>query len=622
MNFMAHVSNKEVNEFSRATQISQMGRLWLLLSSLLWLLFELNTLLLFPRFPFTQIGFSETYVPGVGDSNLVLNRLLQGQQDISFWHPIYTSQFGLHGVVLSAIDRVTPLESTTFAIYSAHIFSLLTALVLGLFAVSIYRQYGAKTTFVFLVLTGFSPWLSGFSFSLFWFISISILPFVTCWILYPLVRNHFRRKLFLYGLVVILVCLKSLCGYEYITAVILSCTVPIVYDYSQRGDFKLKSIFFEIFWILVAGVTGFILALILHLLQLEFIFGSSFEIIGNRIVERTTLQVGPDHQQFIENFQRNLNGRLSWLSPTLLLGISSFFRYFGMSAIKIPPGLSPETGLISVSIGSCTLFLFFSSFILLSIRNSSVITLRPLMLAGMYSFLAPISWQILAFNHMSIHLHLNAIVFYIPFLLLCYVFIGALISELINLIGNWFSPLIKSFLKTATWALLLTVVITAVFKEIVVQQSLSTFLQPSSKSYEQLRQLYENQPGIMGYVDHISISEIDDTFSIAGIEGSIVANDFTPKRVLEIMGWSVDLETPDAPLNIIVQMNGMMVSQDTTSLPRPDVEAALDIEAPQTGFNIKIPIADSHQLELNRRILQVYAVNPQNPLTLTEIPLP
>ena len=64
------------------------------------------------------------------------------------------------------------------------------------------------------------------------------------------------------------------------------------------------------------------------------------------------------------------------------------------------------------------------------LKNKFNIEQKSLLYVTLISSLAPLSWHILAKAHSYVHTHMNHILWYSPFLLLIFVFIGLTISRL------------------------------------------------------------------------------------------------------------------------------------------------------------------------------------------------
>lgn len=595
---------------------------WLICSCSLFLLFEISVLYKSVSFPFLGLSSDSTSViPGVGDSYLVLNRLVLGERGVEFWHPLavsiqnaYMGQFGLQGILLSAANKIISIEPVQFALFSAHIFSFLTACTISPFCLSIYRMFGKFPAGFTLAAIGLSPWLAGFSLSLYWAVFLLLAPFVFCWVTYPFLNKKFFGKVVFYFFVFILVFLKSLCGYEYITTVILSCTVPIFFYQFQKKDFQKTELILELAFVFSAGIIGFLAALGIHILQLSLFFGTSgTEAILSRVTSRTAFHVGSDHQALIGDFQKQVSGKLKWVSPVLLFGIERFFQYFKMPALELQLPYSKQN--IVLSIGSCVLvsLLICSLLILLRsrIRQPKV---KALALSTIFSLVAPLSWQILAFNHMSVHLHLNAIVFYVPFLLLFYATFGVSVQLLLN---HLFSKSVQRFAACFLIAIVFVKISGSTIGILANRQIVNALIQPAIESSHGGKEPADF--GLIGSIDGIKISNAERRSSLVGIENSVLALEIPPQQFLHIYGWLVNLNQPSNPVDIVVAVDKFVVYYGKTSRPRRDVEDSLDILAPLPGFDVYIPMIGSLSEGLDKSRIHIYGISNGNSIEVMNL---
>src|SRR5205823_11547437 len=103
------------------------------------------------------------------------------------------------------------------------------------FFTSVSRSYGMVCGGCGVLLTALSPILLRFAPSLYWASFLAFAPFVAAWVAEPyIVRRRWgaaARLAMIFGLVLV----KALCGYEYITAVILSPLAAIACQRVRAG---------------------------------------------------------------------------------------------------------------------------------------------------------------------------------------------------------------------------------------------------------------------------------------------------------------------------------------------------------------------------------------------------
>ncbi len=377
-------------------------------------------------------GFRTGYVGY--DSDLVVNRLALARDGVHPLHPlywqdyqnsrtgfVYTSQFGLQGVVLGAVYRIVGGDVEVFACRAACVFTGLTACVLAAFFGSVARRVGPTAGDVGVLLTAGSPVLLPFATSLYWVPFLTLAPFLAVWLLYPRCERSRVGFVALLGLVVALVCLKSLCGYEYITTVILAPVAALVYHRAAAGD-RLRTCLRPAASIVAAGLVGFALALALHAAQLEWVVGKDpLATIGGRASGMTVR--GP-----VDTAALNyacLAPDAGFLPDRIRFPLRLLVNYFWLPATATPVTWGPAGGFASFGL----VVLGFLAVAWAIRRRELPGAIAALVPAGGVGFLAGLSWHILAHNHTYIHTHLNLICYFVPFALIAYSVAGWVIER-------------------------------------------------------------------------------------------------------------------------------------------------------------------------------------------------
>ena len=223
------------------------------------------------------------------DSYLALWRVRFSEGEYPALAPLtgnYLSQFGLQGVVLSALFPFWPGNSVAaYSLFSAQIVSLLTALTLAPVSVTVWRAAGPVSAFAFVFAAAFSPWLAKFAHSLYWVPFLLVAPLT-----YGALLGHAAdapgrtRWLFLAG-VALLIALKALCGYEYITFTALIACAGYALSCAARGvPLRITPLAL----IFTATVIGFLFALALHVIQIIAWAGpDGINVLLDRAAERT-----------------------------------------------------------------------------------------------------------------------------------------------------------------------------------------------------------------------------------------------------------------------------------------------------------------------------------------------
>ena len=362
------------------------------------------------------------------DCSLVVNRLrLDGAgpwDPLSWWDwgakPVpYRSQFGFQGVVLAGLCRATDSDPERFAAAAGRAFGLATAAVLAAFFAAVAVRVGPLAGHVGVLLTACCPPLLYFAPSVYWSLPLVLGPFVFAWLAYPwAIRSTGRFIAFLTGLVA-LVCLKGLCGYEYITTVILAPAAAAVYHRAAVGD-GLRRWLRPAAVAVAAGLVGFAAAVALHAAQLTALTGENgFAVIRDRAALRTG--VPGDGERAALGYPLYVP-ELAFLPERVRLPVRCFVNYFYLPAVGSPQTWGSARFTLSLAAVLAAGALALAGLWRLRARVLHAAALAPAAVAGL---VAALSWQVLAVNHMCYHGHMNSVVFCVPLLPLVFAGLGA-----------------------------------------------------------------------------------------------------------------------------------------------------------------------------------------------------
>lgn len=128
------------------------------------------------------------------DSCLAFNRLaMDGRHGPSAWHPmlttvtapkrvgtaygVYSSQFGLPGVLLNAVAEATGANRMRIGFAACETIGLLTAAAIAAFLVALGRDFGHAAAAIAAVLVAWSPQLAYLVPSVYWATCLTFAPF-------------------------------------------------------------------------------------------------------------------------------------------------------------------------------------------------------------------------------------------------------------------------------------------------------------------------------------------------------------------------------------------------------------------------------------------------------------
>lgn len=330
-----------------------------------------------------------------------------GEKEVPNAYCPYLTHGGGQAQFYSIIDAVLPF--TPYVNYNLMrlINALLVALCFCLFLGWVYRNYGIVASSITLAFILFSPWLILFCGrnGLWWSLWSFFTPFLSMLLLLEK-RAYFVNHMWkIYVLVFLSVLVKCIfTGYEFITTSLLAIYFPVVYyfylDKAKFRDFILFSFKVGV----IALVSVFLYSLIL-MIQMKGVMGDFTHA----------------WQYLFDSYERRT-----------IYGISRWEildTYFKGNAFNL--------GLISINnFYFCYLFFItiaFSVILYLVGRGQKQIReYKALLITSFLSIASPLSWIIIFKEHAFGHTHLDFIIWYMPFLLYCFVIIGASISLLMS----------------------------------------------------------------------------------------------------------------------------------------------------------------------------------------------
>jgi hypothetical protein len=326
----------------------------------------------------------------------------------------YDSQLGLQGIFYSLLDAVNPLPRS-YRIGFYHFLSALTCTaVLMWVGAMIGARFGRPALLGFTVAIGFEPMFTALAPNLYWAVGLWFLPMALAMHLVN-AGTPGRRRLLLMAIGGA-VFVKALCGYEYITCVILAAATGCLLN--TRDDAFYDNVA-DMMRVCVVGVVGFVLAMLLHGLE------TGFSTIMARALDRTTVSGASLDQGLIL-------GRFASVASVLR-------TYFGANDYTQIRNFGVVLGLI----GAIALVAFFEqrySWFLGDDRKK----LRSLAVAYLVSFAAPLSWFILAKGHAYVHPFLDFILWYLPTMPIGGAIVGVALGDIFANRRKWAHSIARS----------------------------------------------------------------------------------------------------------------------------------------------------------------------------------
>lgn len=300
----------------------------------------------------------------------------------------YRAQFGLQEVVYSFLSRTFGLHTLA---QLQTVPAILTALILaGLFFMYL-RLYNRLFAVLFLLSLACAPYFLSMARNLYWNPYLMLAPALAAAFLYQ-ARTRTGQG-FLLGLIGLLMMLKCLSNYEYLTSVtLLACSTflvaPMFGDPEAKPRWKLAAAVF------VACVAGFVVAFLIH----ASVRGDTLVAgIRNIYVEDIARRTFGDPGSFSGETGDSLRASV-WDVLKIY-----FFEYPGKRTMIVPGKVF--LGLFSLSIAGI---------------GYKFLTRHPLARRDAYTFFVflsvPLSWFILAKGHSFTQTHINFVLWYLGFM--------------------------------------------------------------------------------------------------------------------------------------------------------------------------------------------------------------
>lgn len=326
---------------------------------------------------------------------------------------VYPQQIGLQGMFFSVIDNVTnfPPNINLKVFYSINCI-ILSLLIMVMYRY-IYNEFGSISALVFIITCIINPWLVVSARNLYWVMWTLLLPYITILMLmkYDEKNKGVSGKVLFFG-AFISIFIKSACGFEFISTILISIEVPIIY-YAIKNKFSFKEWFLKSMYVGLGGILGFITAIIVYLVQAINYFGSLSRAIDNfayTIAKRT----GAFNIEVSEVYQNSLDVSIWEVLYNYIFREDNIFLNWSMSY------------LIGIAI-----IMMIVTLVYYNKGKKGIIAQRKTLALGIsiwVSIIGPLSWFILAKGHSYIHIKINQILWSLPSTLLIFSMMGVYIS--------------------------------------------------------------------------------------------------------------------------------------------------------------------------------------------------
>ena len=310
----------------------------------------------------------------------------------------YRSQFGLQGRVFHHIARY--MDYTTAILALNFLCSVCSAAVFCLISIFLYKKYGGLLAGCFYIVFLLSPWIVNFARNLYWVEFTWFLPMATG--LFCSIKISSKScRILSYTLGWATIFIKSLCGYEYLTSIMLGMVIFLLTDWVAALIYGNKrhaqKIFFTILFLSISAIAGFVCALCLH-----------GNMVGNGdIGEGIKIILRGDALRRTNGASLADFGMEVWpsINASVWEVVKMYFQFSTEILTGIQGNLFPLLCILPV--------ICFIHNILRGKQNWKDVSLYVV------SFMTSISWFILAKAHSYVHTHMNYVLWYFGFVQIC-----------------------------------------------------------------------------------------------------------------------------------------------------------------------------------------------------------
>ncbi len=311
----------------------------------------------------------------------------------------YRSQYGIQGKVFRNLaehindkDEIVPRLNL--------LCSILTAFVLVMVSYLAGKKYNPLMGGTFFVTFWLSPWVVNFARNLYWLEFTWFAP-MAVGLLCSWKQASRKIRWLCYVGAFITIWIKSLCGYEYMTTIMLGLVVFLLADFIRacfkKDKLMVKSLAKTILAISFFAIAGFVLTIYMH----AILRGHGDLILGLKLIKSKMLSrtFGADLSDFPPSLWASFNASV-WEV------VRKYFHFDSDIIVGVEGQLFPIL---------CVLPLFLFYFDWQKKRLNTVECSLYLL-----TLIATISWFILGKAHSYVHTHMNYVLWYFGFVQICF----------------------------------------------------------------------------------------------------------------------------------------------------------------------------------------------------------
>lgn len=351
--------------------------------------------------------------------NIIKNKFFNNETFSKELFGVYTSNITAHRFIYRALNKIPNLSNEQVISIIETSNCLLMAIMIAIILYWIKNITNITTAYILLFILGFiAPSLTMIGKNLYWVAWSLFLPMVSSILIINSKKLKFikKRNIILFFVALITCLIKQLFYFEFITTVMISMMIPIIY-YIISEKLDLKEAFKIFIWMTMGALISFVIANLIKLMMLSIDLGTLKDAI-NVVVENLNKRILGNENSLDKSIA--YSATVSLKNVLLIMGLKTSISIKGVVTLT---QLNTIGIMLAITILESVRFL---------LRNRNIFNVN-LLVCSWISLLAPLSWFILAKPHTYIHNIHCSMIWFIPFNILAYAFI---IQYLIEGFGN------------------------------------------------------------------------------------------------------------------------------------------------------------------------------------------
>jgi hypothetical protein len=323
----------------------------------------------------------------------------------------YYSAWGLQGKIACLGYAIIGGEFSDYFYLCELITAIMLALTITLFGVFCWHEWGLTSAITLWVLVSISDWLifaGRNTYLVYW---LHLLPFVLAFVLFPPKISNVNYYLIIGSVVLV----KSLCYLDYSSNIVLSTAAAPLYFGITKG-WRLKRIVTSMFAIVGVSTIAVLAAIIVTGIQSGIYLGSITDGFSQLLTSAGSRMYG------VSDVSKAANPSISTMQI--------LDTYLMLPVISIPNDAPCRYRVYLSFFSSIALLLPLSLYGMITKFSGDAKVIEALSLTAIWGLISTLSWALIMKGHMAHHVHMNGMIFYLPYLLLLYPLIGKCLSTL------------------------------------------------------------------------------------------------------------------------------------------------------------------------------------------------